>query len=119
MNFLTDENIAQSVVAVLRKSGFGVKDIKEEKLYGESDVKILQLAVVENRIIITHDKDFCELLASPQRKHSGVILLRLRNQNPDNVSRVLLNVLHSDLTQKLNGNLTIISEEKVTIHISF
>ncbi len=44
MKFLTDENIATSVVRGLRKKGFDIKDVKEEKLYGSSDKELLQIA---------------------------------------------------------------------------
>lgn len=44
MKFLTDENIAISVVKFLRNKGFDVKDIKEESLYGLSDKFIFELA---------------------------------------------------------------------------
>ena len=62
LKFLVDENIAGSVVNALRKSGYDVKDVKEEKLYGLSDSKILEMANEGDRIIITHDKDFMNLL---------------------------------------------------------
>lgn len=41
IRFLTDENISSSLVKSLRKNGFDVKDIKEEKLYGISDKEVL------------------------------------------------------------------------------
>lgn len=44
------------------------------------------------------------------------MLVRLKNQSPDRVARVLLNVIKSDVKGKLENNLTIISEEKVIIH---
>ena len=39
--FLTDENIAKSLVRKLRDEGHDVKDIKEEKLFGTSDKEIV------------------------------------------------------------------------------
>jgi hypothetical protein len=37
IKFLTDENIATSLVKAIRKKGCDVKDIKEEKLFGIED----------------------------------------------------------------------------------
>ena len=37
MKFLTDENIAKTVVNTLRKAGYDVKDIKESRLFGSPD----------------------------------------------------------------------------------
>jgi len=39
--FLTDENIHPDVVHYLRKSNFDVKDVKESKLFGKSDLFLL------------------------------------------------------------------------------
>ena len=116
MKFLTDENIATSVVYALRHAGFDVKDIKEEKLFGVSDKEILQLASKENRIIITHDKDFAQILSSAKISHKGVILLRLKNQNPTNVAQILLKTLQSQVAHKIPNNLSVLSEAQTVIH---
>ena len=116
MKFLTDENIASSVVHFLRKSGYDVKDIKESNLYGISDKEVLKIAFEEGRIVITHDKDFGNLLTFSREKHRGVILLRLNNQRPYNVLKVLIKVLKSSIANKLENNLCVISELQVTVH---
>lgn len=116
IRFLSDENIATSVVHALRNSGFNVKDIKEEGLYGTSDEEIIKLANKEDRIIITHDKDFGNVIRNEMVKHSGIILVRLKNQNPANTKRMILNILNSDIRDKLRYNLTVISKDKIIIH---
>ncbi len=64
LKFLTDENIFPSLVNALRSKSYNVKDIKEEKLLGISDSEALKLAFKENRVVITHDKDFANIKAS-------------------------------------------------------
>jgi len=115
MRFFTDENVATSVVAALRRHGHDVKDIKEEKLQGTSDKEIIRRAYNEERIIITHDRDFGNVLSFSIRHH-GVILLRFKNQRPEIVAKVLLDFLGSDIKHKLQNNVTIISEERITVH---
>lgn len=115
MKFLTDENIAISVVKDLRKAGFDVKDIKEEDLYGTSDNEILKIAINENRIVITHDKDFANTLYS-SIVHKGIILLRFKNQNPKNISKILLNILTSDINIKIANRIVVITESQIFIH---
>ncbi len=117
MKFLSDENIASSVVHALRKEGFDVLDIKEASLQGTSDNEILRIAEKEKRVILTHDKDFGSVLQRPL-KHQGIILLRFFNQKPDNVEKHLMRILSSQLSDKLEGNLVIISETKMTVHKS-
>ena len=49
--FLTDENIDNEVVALLKRKGFDVFDIKEQALWGMSDIDILNKAYIEQRIV--------------------------------------------------------------------
>ena len=116
IRFLTDENIATSVVHAIRNSGFYVKDVKEENLHGTSDEEIINLANKEDLVIITHDKDFGKIIANHLVRHNGVILIRLKKQNPANTKKAILNVLNSGIKNKLKYNLTVISEEKIIIH---
>jgi len=114
MRFLADENVASSVVENLRNAGHDVKDVKEEKLYGIADREILQLAVKEGRIIVTHDKDFIHV---PSKiNHRGIVLLRLQNRVPKNVAETLLRVLKSSLARKIKNRLVIVSESKVVLY---
>ncbi|MEK6886892.1 MAG: DUF5615 family PIN-like protein [Nanoarchaeota archaeon] len=115
MKFLTDENVAKSVVSKLRYLGFDVKDIKEERMQGTPDSEIISVASSEDRIVITHDKDFENIALLLKHKHKGVIVLRLRNQNPRNVEKVLGELLNSKIKDKLPGNMVIVTELQITI----
>ncbi|MBI2452495.1 DUF5615 family PIN-like protein [Candidatus Pacearchaeota archaeon] len=115
MKFITDENIAASVAHKIRKQGFDVKDIKEEKLYGISDKKIIDVAVKENRIIITRDKNFWNIINDANVLHKGIIFVRCRKQNPEIVSNKLLNILNSELSKKFENSLVVISESQVNM----
>ena len=43
------------------------------------DEKIIRIAAKENRVVITMDKDFEELVYHSSMQHSGVLLLRLED----------------------------------------
>src|SRR3989344_1273193 len=116
MKFLTDENIATSVVHALRNAEFDVKDIKEERLQGTSDEEILDLALREKRIIITHDKDYAELIMISKKESEGVILVRLKDQSASNVQKRLFYLLRSRLFNKVQRNLVTITESQITVH---
>ena len=62
IKFLTDENISKSLVSALRRNGYDVKDIKEERLFGIDDDEVINKAREDGRVILTHDKDFGNLL---------------------------------------------------------
>ncbi len=109
--FLTDENIAKSLVRALREKGHDVKDIKEEKLFGTPDKEIFNLAKTEDRIILTHDKDFNNLLDFPLQPHNGIILIRYNDLFPDNVIRKFVPLLDTEIKNKLKKHLVIITDD--------
>ncbi len=60
MRFLADENVTATVIRVLRQRGDDVLSVKES-MRSERDEVILARAQAEQRIVVTHDKDFGEL----------------------------------------------------------
>jgi predicted nuclease of predicted toxin-antitoxin system len=60
MRFLVNENIAATVIHELRRVGHDVLSVKES-MRSERDELILARAQAEQRIVMTHDKDFDEL----------------------------------------------------------
>lgn len=115
LRFLADENISSSLVRVLRKNDYDVKDIKEEKLFGIEDKEVLELAFKENRTVITHDKDFANLLNYSPIKHKGVILLRFSNQSPKNVIGRFIPILKKTNINKITNSLVIVGDNYVKI----
>ena len=61
MNFIADEGVDFLIVKKLREDGHDVFYIAEEKR-GISDATILNIANQEDRLLITRDKDFGELV---------------------------------------------------------
>jgi len=115
LKFLADENVAPGVVEALRTEGFNVSSVFERKLSGSSDEKILKLARKEKRIVLTHDKDFGNLIRQPYLPHGGVILLRLKNQSPRNVIHHLIPFLKKVKKEKIQNKLVIFQEGRVRI----
>jgi predicted nuclease of predicted toxin-antitoxin system len=89
LKLLTDENISPRVVAFLRENGFDVHDVKESALNGTSDQILLDLALKEQRFVVTHDADFGTLTINKQLPCYGILYLRLLNQSALNVIEVL------------------------------
>lgn len=61
MRFLANENFPLPSVRLLRSAGHDVLSITEESP-GISDDRILARAVAEERIILTFDRDYGELI---------------------------------------------------------
>lgn len=82
MKFLADENIEKPVVDHLRQEGFDVCYISEETRSLDDD-RILAWANQEDRILLTNDKDFGELVFRQKRVRTGIMLLRFRREEAD------------------------------------
>lgn len=111
MKFIADINIAQVVIKFLRQSGHDVVDVK--KLFPiKVDIDIIKLAQSENRIILTHDKDFLGLAKFPKYQ-VGMIIIRLSNQKTLNHLAKLKQLLEEDKEEVLIKSLTIITEDSI------
>ncbi|WGV24985.1 DUF5615 family PIN-like protein [Halotia branconii] len=94
MKFLADMGISLRTVFWLRSGGYDVVHLRNEDLQRLPDNEILIKARVEERILLTVDLDFAQLLAISGDNLPSVILFRLGNENYD--------VINERLTQVLN-----------------
>ena len=77
MNFLADESCAAPVIRALRDAGHDVLAISEIAP-GADDNQVLEQAVREERVLITEDLDFGNLVFARGLSTTGVILVRFR-----------------------------------------
>lgn len=94
MKFITDENLGIQIPKYLKSLGYDVISVIEVAL-SKPDTDILTIANKENRILLTTDKDFGELVFKEKLIHNGVILLRLKDESVENKKKVLLRELKS------------------------
>jgi predicted nuclease of predicted toxin-antitoxin system len=79
IKFLADVNIEKEVVDYLLGQGYDTKWVPDydcEML----DEDLLRMADIEQRIFITNDKDFGELIFLQRKLSTGVILIRVKGQ---------------------------------------
>lgn len=87
LKLLLDENIGKEVFIFLKRQGYDTVSILNVKP-GMVDWEVLELAQKDKRIVITLDKDFGHLIYFRSQPHAGVILLRLTDESPKNISEV-------------------------------
>ncbi|MEE9295650.1 MAG: DUF5615 family PIN-like protein [Phycisphaerae bacterium] len=73
---LADENINPAVIEYLRQRQFDVLDVKERSLAGRTDSELLQFAREQNRVVLTHDRDFARLAIGMLEPMVGIVFLR-------------------------------------------
>lgn len=115
MRLLADENVAPFVIATLRESGHDVVAIRDVAR-GATDARVISIARRARRVILTHDRDFGNLIRYPVRLHAGVLLMRLRDQSPAAVARVLTRVLARLSERKLRNHLAVLNEYEVRLY---
>jgi predicted nuclease of predicted toxin-antitoxin system len=113
MRFLVNENVPASVIRGLRERGHDVLSVKES-MRSANDKAILTRAEAEQRILVTHDKDFGELgfrrgLPSP----CGIILFRLSGRKAEADRSRILEVLSSDL--EFTGCFSVVTDDRVRV----
>jgi predicted nuclease of predicted toxin-antitoxin system len=75
VRFLADESCDAALIRALRAAGHDVISIAETSL-GAIDRVVLELALTDERVLLTRDKDFGELVFSAGATASGVLLIR-------------------------------------------
>ena len=80
MRWLADECVAAPLVAFLRKGGHDVLYVAE-LVAGLSDSDVIALALREDRLLLTEDKDFGDLVFRRERLVPGVVLMRVGSEN--------------------------------------
>src|SRR5882672_1777252 len=97
MKLTIDECLGPMVARRLRIQGYDVISIFESAR-GSVDVDILAWATRDDRVLVTADKGFGDLVFRDRHAHRGVILLRLDEETPENFIRVLSDLLqnHAD-----------------------
>ena len=115
MKFLGDMGISPRTIALLREQGYDAIHLIEENLEKMTDQNILDKARQEERILLTVDLDFAQLLAISGDSLPSVILFRLGNVSREVVNRRLLAILNDYATELTNG--LIISVTDVSIRL--
>ena len=95
MKFLADMGISLRTVTWLRSLGHDVFHLRDRGLQKLPDDEILALALVEQRIILTIDLDFAQLLAVSRKALPSVIIFRLGNENYNEINQRLIEVLNN------------------------
>jgi predicted nuclease of predicted toxin-antitoxin system len=83
MRFLLDESADYPLAEFLVALGHDVTAIAHDYPFALKDNEVLAIATSEQRILITNDKDFGELIFRRHLPHTGIILFRLVNEDLD------------------------------------
>jgi predicted nuclease of predicted toxin-antitoxin system len=115
MRFLGDVGVSTSTLKALREAGYDAVHVREQNLHRLPDSAILRNAFEEGRILITFDLDFGDLLAFSRSSFPSVIIFRLHNQTPLNVTRRLFDLLSMEGPRIKAGALVIVEDSRYRV----
>lgn len=115
MRFLLDECLSAKIAQRLRSGGHDCVHVYERGLGGQPDERVMSLADEENRILISADTDFGELLATAPVLAPSLILLRRADKRPDSVAEVILANLEQIADDLATGALVVIGDTRIRI----
>lgn len=78
------------------------------------DFEILQVAVAEQRVVITMDKDFGELIYKSHYGHCGVLLLRAEDMNGEEKQK-LVEMIVNEFGPELENNFCVFQKDNFRI----
>lgn len=112
MKLLANENFPLLSVKIIENAGFDIKSVGKDYA-GILDSEVIEIAIKEQRTILTFDRDYGELIFKlGYRPTHGVIYLRWEDFKPDEPGEYLVDLFKSqDL--KYEGMLTVISETNI------
>jgi len=113
MKLVADESLHGAIITRLRADGHTVRAIRETDI-GAVDPEVLRIAVSEQALLLTQDKDFGELVYRLGLTHCGIVLVRLIGLPPDDRAELVSTVIR-DRADELPNAFSVITESEVRI----
>ncbi|PHI17954.1 hypothetical protein CEQ90_20460 [Lewinellaceae bacterium SD302] len=109
---LADENFPIASYNYLKGKGYNILHIINEKLDSISDIEVIEFAIKNDRLIITFDSDFGELIYKLGYEPKGVIYFRWKSFKPTDPGIYLDNLIEKEELD-FSGFITVIDNDKI------
>jgi predicted nuclease of predicted toxin-antitoxin system len=115
LRFLTDEDVPRSTARVLRDAGFDAIDVRDVGLRGKSDALVFAYAQREERLLITCDLGFSNILRFPPAENVGLLVVRIPDSEPiESFNHEILRAV-TEIGENLRRHLAIVEIGKVRL----
>lgn len=111
MKFLANENFPLKSHQILKNNGWDIEHIAKSNM-GISDEEVIAYSKQEDRIIITFDSDYGELVYKKSYKPNGVIYLRFKSFRPEFPAELLLELMSNE-SLIFESKFTVIDENQI------
>ncbi len=110
IKFLANVNVEKPLIDFLNEKGFDIKWVTNIDKRMPDD-RVCELANSEQRIIITNDKDFGEIVFYQKKIAYGIILLRVKGQKSAE-KIVVLDKLLENYQDKIANHFVVLTKTK-------
>lgn len=116
MRIKLDENLDVRLAVLLKEAGHDAHTVQEQGLRGTEDKALYEVCKVEDRILVSLDLDFSNVLSHPPEGTPGIVVLRGPNQLFPTM-RILMETLVDALARESPaGRLWIVEPGRLRIH---
>ena len=110
MKFLADENFPITAYRILLESEYDIKHVAFE-MPSTADTDVTEMAIKENRIILTFDGDYGTLIFKFGYRPPGVIYFRLQHITAEEPAHIVMNLLKE--SYQFESMHTVIENDKI------
>jgi predicted nuclease of predicted toxin-antitoxin system len=115
MKIKLDENLPVRLAILLKNIGHDVDTAYEEQLVGRTDSEIWAAAQRESRFLVTQDMDFSDTRLFAPGTHHGLLLLRLRSPNRQNLAERIQELFQRENVGDWIGCFVVATERKIRV----
>lgn len=116
MRLKLDENVDSRVATLLRDAGHEPASVQEEGLQGEEDESLYEHCIGEDRVLVTLDLDFSNVLRYPPEPTPGIVVLRGPNDLFGTVRILVRTLIGALAAASPTGRLWIVEPARFRIH---
>jgi predicted nuclease of predicted toxin-antitoxin system len=115
VRFLVDECLSPALAAALCKGGHDAVHIVDLGQRGAPDTVVMQLARLQQRVLVSADTDFGELLARNHASEPSVVLFRGDEVDPAALAATLLGNLEQVEQVLVSGAIVVILDDRIRV----
>jgi len=113
LKIIFDVGISKKAEIHFKNLGFDILAVRDLDA-SMKDADILELALKEERLVVTMDKDFGELVFNSKKNHSGVLLLRMEDADWKQKIDVLMEIFQK-YSKEIKGKFSVYQDKKLRI----